>query len=148
MLALFLAVVCSLVAKWRGDDGLSGPSKRGGEKRLGAIDDACRGGIDVWLPAVHEQESDERKHKPFASTAWFFLRGFIVAPHKPQNAQQIEHHRYSFASAWAQSMVERSLTIKERTWIINESLHTPGYVALLLFFDLQLKPFHSTDIEL
>lgn len=54
--------------------------------------------------------------------------------HKADLIQQMEN-RYQFAPLWAQSMVDHKLTSSELSWIVNESLRTPSYVALLLLFD-------------
>lgn len=49
--------------------------------------------------------------------------------------QPMMYHRSQFTPIWAQSMVERKLTLEEQDWLAKQSLRTPTYAALQLALD-------------
>ncbi len=47
----------------------------------------------------------------------------------------LEQDRYQFTRKFAQAMVDHTLSPHELDWIVNQSLRTPTFVALLLLYD-------------
>jgi non-heme chloroperoxidase len=51
------------------------------------------------------------------------------------------NHRLSWSNDFQQSMVNRPLTTEETNWLVDVSLRTPTYVALLLFYDARMADY-------
>jgi non-heme chloroperoxidase len=49
--------------------------------------------------------------------------------------REMEHNRYEFTRRFAQGMVDHKLAEQDLEWIVDQSLRTPTFVALLLLFD-------------
>lgn len=70
-----------------------------------------------------------------------------AAEGRKQTAAGIEHNRYVFTQQLVQAMNDRPLTSQESQVFVDQMLHTPSYVALLLLGDASLTDY-TTETEL
>lgn len=64
-----------------------------------------------------------------------------AAEGRKQATEGIEHNRYTFTQQLVQAMNDRPLTLQENQMLVDQMLHTPSYVALLLLGDASLTDY-------
>lgn len=64
-----------------------------------------------------------------------------AAEGRKQATAGIEHNRYAFTQQLVQAMNDRPLTPQENQLFVDQMLHTPSYVALLLLGDASLTDY-------
>ena len=62
---------------------------------------------------------------------------------RQKTSWHIEHNRYTFTQQLVQAMNDRALTPQESQCFVEQMLHTPSYVALLLMGDASLTDYTS-----